>query len=450
MTEQSGLSWSFPRTFWVANAIELCERAAYYGCFIFLAVYLTQEVGFTDVETGDITGVFAFLLYFMPTFMGAISDKIGFRNALALAFTLLASGYFLLGAIPAKGAAIAALALIMLGGAIVKPVISGTVAKCSDEVNRARAFSIFYQVVNIGAFAGKSVVDPIRIRLDNPELGISGLQCINFYAALMAVAALVLALFLYRNIDREGVGKGLGDILRGLGKVLSNGRFLCLIIIVGGFWTIQGQLYATMPKYLLRMVSDFAKPGWIANVNPLVVVIFVIPVTHLVRRLRPVTSIGIALMIIPFSALSVALAPMLGSADIPLASFAVHPVTLMLIVGIALQGLAECFLSPRFLEYASKQAPPGEVGLYMGYSHLTTAFAWLFAFVLSGRLLDRWCPAPEVVASMPEALRPGAYDHAHYIWYVYTGIGVAAFAALLVFRFVTDAIDRKRNVEGSL
>ena len=449
MAEEKALSWRFPREFWIANSIELFERAAYYGCFIFLAVYLTREVGFTDVETGDITGVFAFMLYFMPTFMGALADKIGFRSALACAFALLTAGYALLGAVPEKWAALVALALIMLGGAIVKPVISGTVAKCSDEVNRARAFSIFYQVVNIGAFTGKSVVDPLRMKLDSLDWGFSGLQAINLYSAFMALVAFCLVIVIYRNVDRSGEGKKVGELVQGLFKVIRHWRFLSLIIIVGGFWTIQGQLYATMPKYLLRMVSDFSKPGWIANVNPLVVVIFVVPITHLVRRLRPVTCIGLGLLIIPLSALSVALAPLLGIENVDFNWFQVHPVTLMLVIGIALQGIAECFLSPRFLEWASKQAPPGEVGLYMGYQHLTTAFAWLFAFSLSGRLLDRWCPSPEVVAGLEPAARAAAYAHAHYIWYVYTAIGVGAFLALLVFRTVTDIIDRRRGVELS-
>ena len=42
---------------------------------------------------------------------------------------------------------------------IVKPVISGTVSKSSNEANRARAFSIFYMVVNIGSFTGKTIAE---------------------------------------------------------------------------------------------------------------------------------------------------------------------------------------------------------------------------------------------------------------------------------------------------
>jgi len=52
-----------------------------------------------------------------------------------------------------------------------------------------------------------------------------------------------------------------------------------------------------------------------------------------------------------------------------------HPLTIMMIVGIAIQGLAECFISPRFLEYFSFQAPKGEEGLYLGFSHLHSFFS---------------------------------------------------------------------------
>ena len=50
--------------------------------------------------------------------------------------------------------------LIIVGGSFIKSVISGTVAKETDEKNRARGFAIFYGMVNIGAFSGKVLVTP--------------------------------------------------------------------------------------------------------------------------------------------------------------------------------------------------------------------------------------------------------------------------------------------------
>ncbi len=455
---EAKLSWRFPKTFWVANTAELLERAAFYGMFIALVVYLTRSIGFSDKHAGYLSACFASLLYLLSTFLGAMADKIGFRRALMLAFGLLTMGYALLGAAPeagrlisgafaVKGTAIAALTLIVFGGAIVKPVISGTVAKCSDERHRARAYSIFYQVVNNGAFTGKRVAAPLRVNL--------GLQYINYYAATMAFLAFVFVVLFYKSPDSEGTAKTAREVWQGLARVVRNFRFMALILIVAGFWLIQGQLYATMPKYMLRLLGEGAKPEWLANINPFVVVILVVPVTHLIRNIKAVSAITIALCIIPLSALCVALSPVLeanfGKSISIFGLFSLHPITFMVVIGIALQGFAECFLSPKFLEFASKQAPEGEVGLYMGYSHLHTCIAWLVGFAMSGHLLERYCPdpktlTPEVQAQWQAAIETGtampeAYAHAHYIWYVFAGIGVAAFLALWVFKFVTAALD---------
>jgi dipeptide/tripeptide permease len=447
MTEEKSAS-RFPVTFWVGNGMELFERAAYYGCFLFLTIYLTDRVGFSDVQTGWIVGTFSFLLYMMPTFMGILSDRIGFKAAICLAFALLATGYGILGAVPTKPTSLIALLIILLGGAIVKPVISGTAAKCSTEANRARALSIFYAAVNIGAFYGKFMADPVRIAFDNPNIPGSGLQYVNFYSSGMALVGLLFGLIAYKNVEKEGTKtKSVGELLRGLAKAVSNLRFLSLIVITGLFWSIQGQLYATMPKYLGRMVEGFSKPGWIANINPLVVICCVYFITKLMKNVRPVSSIAISFLIIPLSALMVSLSPQLGTERISLGFFSLHPVELMLIIGIGFQGLAECFLSPRYLEFASKQAPEGETGLYMGFSHLNTGFGWLFGFALSGKLLEKWCPDPNVLPKgITIAEKSAYYTHAHYIWYVFTGVGILGFILLMLYRYITDRIDAKKTL----
>lgn len=439
------LGWSFPRAFWTANVAELFERAAYYGVFIELSLYLTRRIGFTDIEAGYVAACFSSVIYLLPTFMGAMADRIGFRKALALAFFLLTIGYALLGAFQLKSTALVSLGLIMFGGAIVKPVISATVAKCSDEKHRVRAFSIFYLAVNIGAFSGKTAAYPLREKL--------GLEYVNFYAAAMAGIGLLWVLLFYRDVGEKAKPRSVDEALRGYVKVLMNFRFMALILIVAGFWIIQGQLYATMPKYILRMLGDGAKPEWLANINPAVVVLLVVPITHAIRKFKPENAIAIGLFIIPCSALCLGLSPQLetwfGSSVLWL-----HPITLAVIVGIGIQGLGECFLSPKFLEYASMQAPKGEEGLYLGYQHLTTFFAWALGFGISGHLLTAYCPNPTTLDPAVQQQRldaiangtplPEAYAHAHYIWYVFTGIGVVAFFALLLFKVVTNAIDRSR------
>ena len=441
----------FSSAFWVANSVELLERLAYYAVFIVITLYLSNIWGFSDIEAGAISGVFSATLYLLPLFSGAYADKIGFRKAIIVAFLLLTIGYLGLGVLPTllesaelvsygktttftgldesylRWSIVPVMAFIVLGGSFIKSVISGTVARETTSENRARGYSIFYMMVNIGAFTGKTVVDPLR-----KSLGDQGLVYLNYFSASMTLMALIAVIMFYKSAGKPaGEGKSFGQIGRDMIKVLSNGRLLALILIISGFWMIQSQMYATMPKYVIRMIGDGATPGWYANVNPLVVFVLVNFITSFMKKRTALTSMIIGMLIIPFSALVMSFGNQLSADTI----LGMHPVAFMMIIGIAMQAVAECFISPRFLEYFSLQAPKGQEGLYLGFSHLHSFFSYLFAFGLSGFLLDRYCPDPRGFSS-PEAFA-AATEHAHYIWYVFVGIGLISAIALLIYGRLT-------------
>ena len=441
----------FSSAFWVANSVELLERLAYYAVFIVITLYLSNIWGFSDIEAGAISGVFSATLYLLPLFSGAYADKIGFRKAIIVAFLLLTIGYLGLGVLPTllesaelvsygktttftglnesylRWSIVPVMAFIVLGGSFIKSVISGTVARETTSENRARGYSIFYMMVNIGAFTGKTVVDPLR-----RSLGDQGLVYLNYFSASMTLMALIAVVMFYKSAGKPaGEGKSFGQIGRDMIKVLSNGRLLALILIISGFWMIQSQMYATMPKYVIRLIGDGATPGWYANVNPLVVFVLVNFITSFMKKRTALTSMIIGMLIIPFSALVMSFGNQLSADTI----LGMHPVAFMMIIGIAMQAVAECFISPRFLEYFSLQAPKGQEGLYLGFSHLHSFFAYLFAFGLSGFLLDRYCPDPRGFSS-PEAFA-AATQHAHYIWYVFVGIGLISAFALLIYGRLT-------------
>ena len=83
-----------------------------------------------------------------------------------------------------------------------------------------------------------------------------------------------------------------GRIFTGVGDVLGK---IALILIITGFWMVQHQLYATMPKYVLRMAGEGASPSWYANVNPLVVVLSVGLVTSLMRNRSALFSMTVGM-----------------------------------------------------------------------------------------------------------------------------------------------------------
>lgn len=437
-TLKSTISWNFPAAFWIANGVELLERASFYAVFITFTLYLSNTVGFSDIEAAWLGGFYSAGVYFMPPFTGAFADKLGFRRSMLLAFGLLGIGFFSLGALPHKTTVIPSIVLLIIGGSFIKGLITGTVAKTSTSEQRARAYSIFYGMVNVGSFSGKSMAYPLRLNL--------GLEYINYFSAVLCFIAVLVVFFFYRNVNAEGEGKSLKEVWGGLLRVVRNPRLVTLILIISGFWMIQHQMYATMPKYVIRLVGKEASPEWIANVNPAVVVLFVVLITQLMKKAAAITAMNVGMLLMPFSALCMASSPLvqskLGSPVLLPFGIAAHPITITLIAGIILQGLAECFISPRYLEFFSKQAPKGEEGLYLGFGHLHSFIANFLGFGLSGYLLTQYCPDPKTL--MPSQLQT-AYAHANYIWYYFSVIGLLSAIALFIYARVTKRIDARSN-----
>lgn len=448
----------FSRAFWVSNTVELFERMAYYAIFIVLTIYLSTILGFNDFEASMISGLFSGGLYLLPIFSGAYADKIGFRKSMIIAFLLLSVGYFGLAILPTlleaaglvtygavtrfnglpdsslRWMIVPVLTVLMIGGSFIKSIISASVAKETTEATRARGYSIFYMMVNIGAFTGKTIIDPLR-----NIIGEQAYVYINYFSGSMTLIALIAVFFLYKSAHTAGEGKSLREIGQGFLRILTNWRLLILILIVTGFWMVQQQLYATMPKYVIRMAGETAKPGWIANVNPFVVVCCVSFVTRLMAKRSAITSMNVGMFLIPVSALLMACGNLLGNDLIG----GMSNITLMMIVGIVVQALAECFISPRYLEYFSLQAPEGEEGMYLGFSHLHSFLSSVFGFGIAGVLLTKYCPDP-ILFESHEAWKEASM-HAHYIWYYFAAIGLVAAIALLAFAKITKSIDKKKE-----
>ena len=444
----------FSRAFWIANAVELLERAAYYGVFIVITLYLSRILGFNDMQAALISGSFSAGLYFLPTFAGAVADKIGFRKSILLAFTLLSIGYLGMGVLPTflesaglveyakttqfnglraseyKWMIVPIMVVIMIGGSFIKSCITGTVAKETSQENRAQGYSIFYMMVNIGAFSGKTIVKPLRDAMGN-----EGLVTLNYFASGMTFLAIILVYFFYKASNQTGEGKSFREILNALGKVVINVRLVLLIIIITGFWMVQQQLYATMPKYVLRLAGEGNAISWYANVNPLVVFLTVGFVTRLMSKKSSLFSMTAGMFIMPVSALCMASGNLMGGEPI----LGLHPVAFMMIVGIVFQGLAETFISPRYLEFFSLQAPKGEEGLYLGFSHLHSFISSILGFGLSGYLLTKYCPDPLLFENRSDW--EAATANAHYIWYYFVGIALVSAVALIIYGQVVRRID---------
>jgi dipeptide/tripeptide permease len=362
----------FPRVFWVALLLELIERAAFYGVYINLAVYLTETVGLTDKENGALLGVFAMVRAWVPVATGALADRIGFRRSLAISFGLYAVAYGLLYAFPSRPGAWVAVLGMAVGGAFLKPVIPATVRRHAPEERRTVGFSMFYSSVNAGSVIGKLLTKLVRELL--------GLRASILNAVVACVIGLGIALTSYREPALPKAKDApppppptnpLSDVLH----AVRQGELMLFILLISGYYLLIEQFYQTFPSYIVRSGHGQHREI-ITLINPASIAVLGVFVGGFTKRLRPATSIALGVLVASGSMFLMGSVPTLAGACGSFFIFAV----------------AEMILSPRYYELISSYAPKGREGLYMGLSIVPAGIGGLAGGFLSGSLIDKYLP----------------------------------------------------------
>ncbi len=395
----------FPRTFYYANAIELFERMAHYGFYIGLALYLSSIVKMSDVEVGLTLGTFRFIGSLAPIPCGALADRIRFKRSLMIAFTGYASAYATILLVPIKAAVVSALILAAVSGGFMKPVIMGTVIRTSPEGRQTEGFAVFYRMINSGSVVGKTIAYGVR--------WLVGIRFVATTSVVASLASLGIATFLYEEPrdaapDEAKSERGFGELLRGYGDALKNMRFTSFLIIFAGYYFMIEQFYMTFPQYMTRHIDKDAPLEIITLINPAMIALGQGVVTKLMKRVQPVTTMILGVLIGSLSMLTMGLMPSIVGACLSGAIFAV----------------AEMTFSPRFYDFIGSFAPKGKAGMYMGLAFVPSAIgAWIGGQV-SGPLIMRYLPK----TGPREPLM---------IWSIYAGLGVACAACMLLYRHVT-------------
>ncbi|GAB4185983.1 MAG: hypothetical protein Kow00108_23390 [Calditrichia bacterium] len=164
--EKKGFFKKFPFQFWLVVIFEFFERGSYYGMMSILSVYFTEQLHFAKESVGIIKGTIQPLLYFLPIIAGALADRFGYRKTLMLAFALMGTGYFLTAQATSYALVFGALVIMGFGAGTFKPIISGTIARVTDESNSTLGFGIFYWSINLGAFLFPLILVPMLKKID--------------------------------------------------------------------------------------------------------------------------------------------------------------------------------------------------------------------------------------------------------------------------------------------
>ncbi len=402
------LRYGFAPTFWIANTLELFERLAFYGSKAVLAKFLIEKVGLDNGAA--LTGLFAGLIFFLPVIAGVFVDKYGFRKTLMTCFFIFSIGYFLIGMagigfsqelvaiVGKKLYVIIVLVLTAVGGSLIKPCIVGTVAKTTTPDTKAMGFSIYYTLVNIGGAAGPLVAMQVRENL--------GIEYVLVMSSITSTL-LFLGTFLF---FKEPVGQA-GEVAetRTFAKVFSdmllvfrNFKFISFLIIFSGFWIMFWQVFMSFPFYVTD-VLHYGRFELFETIDALGVIILTIPVAALVKKWKSFTAMTIGFVFASLSWLVIGFGGTLTTA----------------VIGIGIYSIGEATQSPRFYEYVSSLAPPGQVGTFMGFAFLPVAIGSFLAGLLADFLRTTY------LTTNPSMM-----------WFIVAGVGLFSTTLMVIYNFV--------------
>jgi proton-dependent oligopeptide transporter, POT family len=362
----ASLRKEFHPTFWVANGMELFERLAYYGQQIVFMVYLRDVLGYSESQAGGFSSVFGGVMWLFPIVAGTLADKWGFRRAFSIAFTMLAIGYFLIGSLgmgtfvtmygPGQHPVLLMLFLLFtaVGGSFIKPSVLGTVAVTSSEDGRSLGFAIYYWLVNAGAMIGPTIAYFVRDSF--------GYEFVYLVSAVSCAAMVVVNFFLYKEVKPAG-----GEVVESLGKkfvnlvvVLGNFRFMIFLLIYSLYWIIFWQEFIVIPYYVTDYIGKDAPYEIVQSwAGAGAIVLFQIPLNWLTKKLPTHQAILIGFALSSLIWVIIGISPSLPT----------------IAAGIIAFAIGEMIQAPRYYEYISEIAPPGQQGLFQGFGFLPIAIA---------------------------------------------------------------------------
>jgi len=414
MSEKKNFLAQFPKNFWTVITMEFFERGSYYGLTSVLSVYLVSILHFSKQSVGVINSVTRPMLYLVPIIAGAIADRFGYKKTLTFAFIVMSTGYFLSGLTTSYELIFLSLLLMTLGAGSFKPIISGTIARTTTEENSTLGFGIYYWSINLGAFIFPLILVPFLKELS--------WSYIFFMSAIGTGWLLILNFFVYTEPKKPESSKTIGAVLKGALMVITDFRFIIMIVIYSGFWILYFQMFDTVLWYLKEFMDMtpvnnvvnsilgvfIQNPNWkfdaehVTVINAGTIILLQILISKIVsnKKALPTMITGIAF----------------GTVGMGILAISTH--AWVFLAGITIFSIGEMTAHPKFISYVGLIAPEDKKALYLGYSFLYGVLGSGIGGILGANLY---------VFFIEKLHNPSA------LWFTFSMIGAATIAGLLLY-----------------
>jgi dipeptide/tripeptide permease len=330
-----------------------------------------------------------------------------------------------------------ALLVMATGSGLFKPIITGTIARTTDDSNSAFGFGIYYWMINLGAFLAPLVVSVLK--------GFSW-QYVFMASALYTGLMLLPTIFIFNDPPRPESTKTLKQVLVGAVEVLGDARFMLMIVVYSGFWILYFQNFGSVLWYLRDFVNrepvSIAMTSWLAAIglpwrftfdaehvtviNAGTIILLQVVVSRIVKNTPalPTMVTGMAIGGLGFVLLAMSQNPWI------------------FIMGIAVFSIGEMTAHPKYYSFVGLVAPADRKAVYMGYAFLYGVFGSLIGSSIGAFLYDRMMT--------PVIGTPAAHGRARTFWLMFAVLDVIAAASLVLFNraFGKDTPETRRRARA--
>lgn len=341
------------RPVWILSVASLINRA---GTMVlpFLALYLTQERGFTKTEAGQVIALYG-LGAMAASFLGGwLCDRFDPRRIMIGSLLLTGLGFPVLGRMESGPALLGTILLLSLAGESFRPANAAALTRASDPAERTRSFALYRLAINLGMTLGPTVGGFLALRSYDLLFLVDGATC------LLAAGLL----WLVPGEPASPTEKEAAAAAAPARSPWGDRPLLVMLFLLFVMNVVTFQVVSTYPLSL-RELYGFPEDriGLTLAVNTLIIVLFEMVLVHRVARYDPLRMTGLGAF---FLCLGLALLP-LGR------GFAYAAFTVLIWT------IGEMLAFPIIAGVIANRADAGSVGRTMGLMNLSFATAYVIA-----------------------------------------------------------------------
>lgn len=328
-----------------------------------LPIILRLENGLTLVQIGTVLAAIAISFQFGSLFGGFLADRMGRRVIIGLGALFAAIGYMGLGLFNVFPLIVLMAIIIGTGNGLYAPSTKAAIASLASKENQTTAFSLRGIAANIGiAISGLIVF-----------FFLTGSSKLIFWVAGIIFIVLALKSWLLLPKDHCGDTPCKEVPMGSFREVFKNKPFLVFGGVSIFIWALYAQLSLALPLRAAEILPNPEDVALIWTINSILVIFTQGLVTSwIIKRLDPITALGLGILLIGF-----------GVGSLYFASSFVH---LMLSAAIFIFG--EMLILPTIDSTVSQLSRADLIGIFFAMANVISGLGEAGGKFVGGNLLD--------------------------------------------------------------